>query len=725
MPLRPDRDPSNPFSSTPVPPHASAVPPRPEGRGTPQPGSVGRPTHVLPSRPDSQPSHPRQPERSSLDRPADHGPPNRYDNRGPPTDYGRSDRHSDPVRQREASPGRHGRPVLSGRTPERMVPAAEHREWSGRDARDYDDRTMRAPARDRAQPVRPPSVWNSRDVRDPRDQRERPDSRGHVGQPSMETRRMPSNSSQVADYTPHHRDFAPLQPHHGTDRGDTGTSRPLSTVPSPSADGPMVNPARAALINQSEHPRPEPTRPDRDDRRERGTRPQSPRRAEDRRGDDRPPSGYHGRVDMPREYRDERGLPLAPPVNRDRRDEPVVTTPTGPRGGRPEPSLPASASREIFQPPQPSRSSSRQNQDPNYGRLNQPSEAMPPSGPRSESSRMPEAQAHNLIRSNERLHTQAQPPALMPPSGPAASLPPGIHPSRLENIQRVPAGPALQTNMSMPPSGPRGPGRVQGPPLSSPVNRGPPTGPAATDRGLRGNERRNPLGAINSVLTQNAPPPERPIDRSVVPPHNPPVRGRGATRANGMVEGHGDVASPMPPPSHPLTPNSHPEAQHGRSSRAEHPSNRIEGAPQDDGKTEPRTHRESRRSERSGRERSRSSDRNDRRPDERSGRNGPTEKPPRVEGEDRGGRERRGGERDGSSRRDRERGDGERSNREPRESGRRDRGSRDDGRTSGRDERDRRSRGGGSSGGVTEDARKRTRDPQDQGQGHGDVKRRR
>lgn len=160
----------------------------------------------------------------------------------------------------------------------------------------------------------------------------------------------------------------------------------------------MVNPARAALINEEVQNRPEPTRNDRDNRRERVSRPQSPRRTEDRHFDDRRAEnyrederanyGYAGRSDAPYDPRDDRMHSHAmPPHNRERRDDLSGNAPSGPRGGRPESSSATRASREMFQPLQGSRSSGYQAQDPNYGRLNQPSDPMPPSGPRSKSIR--------------------------------------------------------------------------------------------------------------------------------------------------------------------------------------------------------------------------------------------------------------------------------------------------------------------------------------------------
>lgn len=704
--------------------HSSSVPPRPEDRNTPQP-SAGRPAHNLPVRPDSQPGRLRHSDRPGVERPMDPVPHSRYESKGPSSDFGRSDRPGDAARLREASPGRRGRYVSGGRTPERMPPTGDHREWPGRDTREYEDRTMRAPPRDgRLPPVRPVQNWDPRDSRDMRDQRERPDSRGQGGPPSMEPRRMHSSSSLNQEHNHHRRDIP--YSHHGPDRVDHGPPRQEPIPTSPTTDGPPVNPARAHLINQAEHGRPNPPRNDRDNRRERGSRPQSPRREDDRhgderRGDERMHHGHHGRPDFPRDNREERGFVPQQLGGRDRRDDPTMTTPTGPRGGRND-LPPADTSRPMFQNSRPQRGSGYQTQDPNFGRLTQPAESGPPSGPRSKSPLFKKRKPNlTKVKKGDRPHSQH---SSGPPSGPAGSLQPGIHPSRVDNIQRPQQGQPLQTNMPNAPSGPRGSGRgPQGPPLSSPVNHRAPTGPATIERGQRGNDRRNPMNAITNVLAQNNPS-ERPNDRSASSGQNPPVRGRGSIRANGPMDS-GDMSSPMPPPLHNSTPNARSEGLHSRSSRSEHSSSRAEGLLQDDGKSESRSHRDSRRSERSGHE-----ERSHRRQEDGSSRNGSTDRPPRVEGEERerSGREKRGSEREGSSRR--ERGDGSersnRENREPRDSSRRERGSRDDTRPSGHNDRDRRSRGGaGSTGSTGEDGRKRGRDPQDQGQPHGDTKRRR
>lgn len=688
-------------NAKPGPPmHPSSVPARPDHRNAQsQSTAPHRPSHTLPTRPDPQPPRNRHAERAGIDRPPEHGSHGRYDNRGPPNEYGRLDRAADVGRQREPSPGRHMRPHPGGRTPERMQPGPDHREWAARDARearDYDEWAMRAGRDGRGPPSRPPANWDVRDNRDlrdtrdlpPRDPRERNDARGHGPIPPNEARRMPSTASMSQDYSSRRREPQPGNVRAAPERDDPSSLRPPQAGLQIANDGPPINPARAAIIDQAEYGRHESPRPDRDARRSRPSSPRRPeeRRAEgygdDRRMEDRQSQGYHGRGEpAPRDLREERFVPQAnAPANRDRREDFSSTAPSGPRGGRNENAQSGRRSHEVFQEP---RSSRNQAQDPNYGRLNQPAESMPPSGPRS-----------------DRPHTQGQPAASTTPSGPAASNAAGIHPSRLENIQPI------QTNVPTAPSGPRGSNRTPQTAVPiSPVGRGPPTGPAAAERGSR--NASNPLRAINSVLTQNAPG-DRPPERAPYP--NPPVRGRGANRASGPP----DMSNAMPPPSQ-MASNPRAEGQHPRSNRIDMPSDRMEGPPQDDGRSESRGHRESRRSEKFGTERT--SERS-----ERSSRNGPSDRPAHVEqgGSERDrGREKRGGERESSSRRDRER-EGERSGREPRESSRRERGSRDEGRlTSGREDREKRSR---PSGGV-DDGRKRGREPGEQDQGHGEMKR--
>lgn len=388
---------NTPARGTPGPPSTTSVPPRTD-RSTPsQTQPIGRPSHALPIRPDSQPP------RSRPDRQSDYGSPHGRHERGPPNDYGRLDRPLDP----------RDRPIPGGRTPERGAGPMERRDYGRGDPREYEDRSMRAPPRDARGPIQPPPRWepkesrDPRDTRDPRDHRERVDHRGYPVPPGAEPRRAPSSSSLSHEYNAHPRD-APPSRHQAPDRQDAPPSRPPANLPTP-ADGPAINPARAALIDPPVNParaalinetgptRHESPRSDRDSRRERGSRPQSPRRGDerrpneprgdDRRGEERGAPPQHGRGDAPRDHREERMSARGPPPGRDRQEEMSVNSmPTGPRiprieAARPETSSSSRGSREMFQPSQSSRQSSSQSQDPNYGRLNAPSEPAP-SGPR-------------------------------------------------------------------------------------------------------------------------------------------------------------------------------------------------------------------------------------------------------------------------------------------------------------------------------------------------------
>ncbi|KAF1933556.1 uncharacterized protein M421DRAFT_415897 [Didymella exigua CBS 183.55] len=710
---------------TPGPSSATTVPSRLD-RSTPthtQP--MGRPSHALPIRPDSQPL------RSRPDRQSDYGPPqSRHDSR-PPNDYGRLDRPLDP----------RDRPIPSGRDLERGAGPMERRDYGRGDPREYDERAMRAPPRDVRGPIRPPPQWEPREPRDPthaRDHRERLDHRGHPVPPAVEPRRAPSSSSLSQEYNAHQRD-APPSRHQAPDRQDAAPSRPPANLPTPT-DAHAVNPARAALIDAPVNPqraafineavptRHESPRSDRDSRRERESRPQSPRRGDDRRGEERGAPPQHSRSDAPRELREERMPQQGPPPGRDRREEMSVNSmPTGPRIPRSEPSWPevsssSRGSREMFQPLQSSRQLNSQSQDPNYGRLNAPSEPTP-SGPRS-----------------DRRDATSQPQPASAPSGPASAnaTPVGIHPSRLQaNFGGSrPNAPPIQTDMSSAPSGPRG-GRPPQGLLPSPVGRGPPTGPAFNHE--RAPRNANPMRAINSVLSQNAP---SPTERNApAQSQNAPVnvRGRGANRANGPNDGPGGPSSPMPPPQHGAITGSRSEGQQSRSERQGPPSE-MEGEHQDV-RLDSRSRRtEARREERAGRDRD-----HEKRSDDRSNRNGSSQRSEpgqeQERGSDREKREKRGSDRESSRRHGEREGErssreagGERSGREPREPRERaeprepreskpHRSSRDEGRPSGsgREERDRRSRGGGGSAG--DDGRKRPREPTDQP--HGDMKRRR
>lgn len=669
-------------SSLPAPPTTRA-----DSRNIPS----SRVPHHLPPRPDPQPPRPpRMPERNN-DRQAEYPTTHRIDSRpNAAPEFGRPDRPSAPHREsfgerREMSPGRR-----RGRTPEGRDPG-----WAGRDARDprdyHDERSMRPPPRD-MRPVPPP--YHSRDTRDLRDGRDR-DPRGPPpGPPDTRGRLHAHSLATVEDSGPYRRDYPPPS-QQGTDRGPgvpprQGYERPpnVSSVAAMRGGVPqersLINPERAALIDD-DRPRSDASRPEREHRHDRGSRPQSPRRAHER----APP--YHGRSDTVRDPRDDRPSerPLhdqAPPQHfgssHDWRDESGGTAPTGPRGGRNDSSSSSSrVSREMFMPAGGhSRPPPHQSQDPNYGRLNPPSDSIP-SGPRSKTAsartsettvdKQPDptsdrrdAGRRELEQQSHAPNTSAPPPAH---SGPQAAGV-GIHPSRLANIN----APPLRTDMANPPSGPRGSGRTPtGPAASSPsTSRGPPTGPASTERNPR-NQGGHTLRTINNVLgqTQNN---GNYADSSPQAPL-PQVRGRGAARASGHMD-TSNIPSPAASSSHPSTPNApRPDMPPSRPDR--------EGRLVDDNRHESRGHRDSRRGDRSGRQRSRSADRGEKRGEDRSSRNGPGDRGPRHDEIDKnsdrdrgGGREKRSGDREARRERDRE----EHSMREPRE--RRERNGRDDGR---------------------------------------------
>jgi THO complex subunit 2 len=202
----------------------------------------------------------------------------------------------------------------------------------------------------------------------------------------------PSTSVPADDTNSYRREFPP-KPHQSGDRINSVASRasldrpptgPPATMDRGAApiDRSMVNPDRAALITHDDRGRNDSFRGDREPRRDRVSSP--------RRGDERNPPSFNGWVDASRDHRDDRTPPQSFPANRDRREEQVGGAPTGPRGARTDAPTSASASastsarisREMFQPSQSSRPAAHQAQDPNYGRLNAPTETIP-SGPRS------------------------------------------------------------------------------------------------------------------------------------------------------------------------------------------------------------------------------------------------------------------------------------------------------------------------------------------------------
>ncbi|KAF1967041.1 hypothetical protein BU23DRAFT_516986 [Bimuria novae-zelandiae CBS 107.79] len=593
----PEQSVSQPFSArdavkrlgpgAPTSANSMPVPPRPDSRGGYQAQQSNWVAHNLPTKPETQPLRSRPNERPG-ERPVGYGHgPGRHDVRtNGPSEYGRLERPGT-QRARSASPSHQSRP----RSQDRGAAPGDRPEWSGRENREYDERSFRVPSRDVRAPLDRNAQYGDshRDHRDNRDQRdyrtrepvrERPDSR--APQPLPQTpadgrgRLHAGSGSAPNDALSNRRDAAG----HHNDRA-AYPSRPLANA----SPAPSINPQRAALIEQEvnqdrgppvrspytkedrvnperavlipeDRSRNTPVRSDRErdtrnnldketnqlgrdvrasfsevgDRHGRDSRNPfvkedqiktpggrsdrdvRPDEREMRRGaptdrhDDRPPQSYYSN-DNRRDYRNERSQPQPYSNPRDRHDEFSGNAPTGPRGGREGPSS-SHVSREMFHPSQSSRPMPSR-QDPNYGRLNQPAETIP-SGPRNPSSNSRDMRSH-----------PSTPAQSSTPMAPQAS---GVHPSRMSNFDGPrgppePQPPPLQTDLANAPSGPRSSGRT---PLASPSTlRGPPTGPASTDRNNR--QGRNTLGAINSMLVQNsqtqsnppsAPPPERSSERS-------------------------------------------------------------------------------------------------------------------------------------------------------------------------------------------------------------------
>jgi len=233
--------------------NSTPVPTRPDSRGGYPPQQSNRLTHTLPSRPDTQPARTRLSERLG-DRPTEYSPGlSRPDARPTNTsDYGRLDRGPGSLRGRSASPARHVRPRSQDR-------ASGITEWTGRDTREYDDRSIRPPPRDiRGPPMRgamyenaPRDHRDNRDTRDYRERdhlRERSDNRGPppYTNPTMEARNRLHGGPPTPNDGPPHRREAPV---HHNDRNGPPPRTPINAV-LPANDRTMLNPDRAAYINE-------------------------------------------------------------------------------------------------------------------------------------------------------------------------------------------------------------------------------------------------------------------------------------------------------------------------------------------------------------------------------------------------------------------------------------------------------------------------------------------
>lgn len=593
---------------------------RPDSRGATSQSAQGRTPHALPNRPEAQPPRNRPSDRP-VERPAEYHGHNRHDGRNNANpEYGRLDRPENNFRdpfpdRRDQSPGRRNRPRTP---PERGAPMDRDRRDPGWVAREYqDDRVMRPPPRDLRAPGARDSGWGE----NPRDSRGRPpmDSRGPPPPPDSRSRMHSGAPMPPPNNSTYHgsgRDAPPNQDRTGFKQQiDRPSGNPPPYDRPPNNDRPGINPDRAALIEGDNRGRPENFRSDRDGRRDRGSRPHSPRR-----GDERGPP-FPPRSDVPRDprdHRDDRGLPLErppphgyPSANRDRRDEPSGNPPTGPRGGRNEFSdAPAGRSRDLFQNTHTSRPPGDPNhgrlnqdyplpprpqaQDPNYGRLNASTDSIP-SGPRGRNGagrggrNFTAPQPHSSSRLGDSGQIPSSPAADRPlqgapfpdrrerdrreagafdqtqssaPPTPATEQPPqdmsNIHPSRQNKFQDLP----LQTDIPPPPpSGPRGSQRTpHAGPGPSPSTRGPPTGPALTGERIPRTEDKRFAG-IHNVLSQNTSgSPNSSFERNERSERNPDrgasIRGR-ANRPGGHsgTNNSGSGANTSPAISQPSTPN--------------------------------------------------------------------------------------------------------------------------------------------------------------------------
>lgn len=332
--------------------------------------------------------------------------------------------------------------------------------------------------------------------------------------------------------------------------------RPSSSAPSSSTQQPAVsvNPARAALIGADAlPPRDLSIKGQAQERATRGSRPTSPRPAEERR--------HLTRLERPEEpMHDRRADPNHQPLGKG-------PSPTGPRPTRQDRS-------GLFGPD--SRPGPRPPVDMQHGRLEQEHSSAPPStsqapdeapsGPRGRGSAtgarargepMPPINTSTLPSPNtiptgpSRLHGRTssyhESQSSVVPSSP--SVPgtdtTGVHPSRL-NLVASPtqeAQPRFQPQTSQPsaasstPMGPRGAGGAapaNAPTGPSPTTRGPPAGPGiGSDSSARnGRNGRHPLAAVNNHLEQAG--------------RGTSIRGRGSMRQNSQS---GPAAPTMPPPS--------------------------------------------------------------------------------------------------------------------------------------------------------------------------------
>ncbi|KUJ14203.1 uncharacterized protein LY89DRAFT_736250 [Mollisia scopiformis] len=371
--------------------HAN-IPPRPDSRNS----TLDRASPSLPNRPDAP-----FPSRDLMDR----HPPRHGERRD-----GRDSRLSDP-RGMDRSSNRPGdRPREYSSNDRRGVEPAP------RDLNRPSDRGL-GPERERIRPD-PPPRWTGEPSRDNHDR--------------FTNGARPSNDGRLS------RDMPP--PRSSSDRGPAANTERVPPVNTDRQE--LINPERAALISgEKEVSRSESPRRGREDTRDRGSRPQSPRR--------HPSEKDH--FDSRRDDRGGRNLPVEPYSSSRGRGDDSQPPPAGPRSDRAaDRDRAAPNDRSAFQPSQPLprnmdldhgrlNANPRQQADPNFGRLNPAPVSDIPSGPRDRNSRGNRPTNAPTSRQTGRAPAQAdipRPPSpdKQPPTGPSVNR----HPRRTASGQYDP-----------------------------------------------------------------------------------------------------------------------------------------------------------------------------------------------------------------------------------------------------------------------------------------------
>ncbi|KAK4240884.1 transcription factor/nuclear export subunit protein 2-domain-containing protein [Achaetomium macrosporum] len=499
-------DPGRPVTLKPLPAPYSGSRQEPPKFSTLPPGGPGLPSRPeLPNRPDV---------------PAPRFGQSRHDRREIPTrdarDY-RDSRESRDHHQRDSRESQGTRENRDYRTPEtsrperlrdlpsdrraadagQREPAPRDASRDGRDAGRLSDRDRDRPSRTEPLPRRhdhgPPAE------RDSRPPRERGPGRSD-GRPAREaavSTPPPAAPAQNTSQEP------PINPERAR---LLGAERPE-----------FINPARAALINESREPLGR--APPRDHSRERPPRTESPRRSE--RPPANPPPPDHSRDDRHGRHRHS----PAPEAPRDPRDEPVGLPSRPDRNAEREDRMTRPRDSPYGNQPRSDNDHGRLNQqDPNYGRLNPIQSVVdmpaagPPSGPRGRGGRNigrpgtvngPPMRPDNRFAGLDPIRPPT-PDERHPPTGPSASRPRrgqydsgnmispttagppgvGVHPDRMRQINQAPLPPPP------PPPPPTGPSSIHPDRLN--LVGGQPSGPGSHSRPPMHTPDRPSMSAPNS-----------------------------------------------------------------------------------------------------------------------------------------------------------------------------------------------------------------------------------